>query len=340
MSIKTGSLRRLGIWSDTLLMLEPLAFLYAIKIKRGNSEKDVLLYANTRRDRHRLVSILILYFAAFVSFICALWIGLLKPDQKTTQLFTVTWLSGCLLQILPVMNLMQPFFGPIELRLISAIWFLAMSPMPIATGFHFYYNFPPGIPESRPWTVVKYALYIWTISLLVIFSVTRLVLLWDPRQGAQFVFEHYSVITGLERLIPLANIVVLPALSLVVARNYRMVRDPDQRRRIQWVVYGSVFGLLPFVVYSVIDYAFRARLPFAPTQSEHDNLFLIANLALVLIPTTVAYAIVKNRMFEIQFIVRKGVQIFIRKEASSTFHLFTGDFDRSRTSCKSGAYHL
>ena len=76
-------------------------------------------------------------------------------------------------------------------------------------------------------------------------------------------FRHYGLITRLERLIPLVNIVVMPALSLVVARNYRMVRDPN-RRRIQWVVYGSVFGLLPFIFYSVFDYAFRAKLPFAP----------------------------------------------------------------------------
>ena len=33
-----------------------------------------------------------------------------------------------------------------------------------------------------------------------------------------------------------------------MTRNYRLVTEPDQHRRMKWVVYGSLLGILPEVI--------------------------------------------------------------------------------------------
>jgi hypothetical protein len=309
---------RAGIWSDTLLAIDPFRS-YTIHVRRGTEVTEIELYASTARNTHRSISVLIQYIAGLVAFAAALWIGLLRPDQRTTQLFSFTWLSGSLLFLLAGMQPLQSAFAQMELRLVSFTWLLAFSPLLMATGFHFCYRFPPGVPQSHFWSTVKKVLYAWTGSLAAFFTIIRATLLWNPERGSQFVFQHYSLISGLEKLVTLANIIVLPAIAAVLARNYRTVQDPDQRRRIRWVVYGVAIGLIPFVIYSMMDYAYRAKLSFAPTKAFHDKFYLFANLAILLLPTTSAYAIIKHRMFEIQVIVRKGVQYLFAKKILQFF---------------------
>lgn len=63
----------------------------------------------------------------------------------------------------------------------------------------------------------------------------------------------------------LAGFVVL---VVVVTGNYRRLKEPDDRRRIQWAVYGTLVGIAPFAVLTAVEVvfgAYRGALAANPT---------------------------------------------------------------------------
>lgn len=57
-------------------------------------------------------------------------------------------------------------------------------------------------------------------------------------------------------------------LVVVVTGNYRRLKEPDDRRRIQWAVYGTLVGIAPFAVLTAVEVvfgAYRGALAANPT---------------------------------------------------------------------------
>src|SRR5205085_2547948 len=80
-------------------------------------------------------------------------------------------------------------------------------------------------------------------------------------------------------------------------REYRKAEDPIVRRQLQWLSTGSLCGILPFTLLYVLPYAFGAL----PTFYQK-----MAVLPVALIPLTLAYAIVRYRLMDVDIIFRRG----------------------------------
>src|SRR5208282_5271583 len=94
-------------------------------------------------------------------------------------------------------------------------------------------------------------------------------------------------------LITLIYIVGGVALSL----EYRKAEDPIVRRQLQWLRNGTFCGILPFALFYVAPYCV-GFIPTAPMK--------IAVLSLQLIPLTLAYAIVRYRLMDVDILFRRG----------------------------------
>lgn len=75
----------------------------------------------------------------------------------------------------------------------------------------------------------------------------------------------------------------------------------ESRPRIQWVVVGLLIGVVANYVADVLT--FSSALPLAPPRWFESSL-LIANVTL---PVTVAYAVVRHRVFEVSFVVSRAI---------------------------------
>ncbi|HZT33597.1 MAG TPA: ATP-binding protein [Bryobacteraceae bacterium] len=96
----------------------------------------------------------------------------------------------------------------------------------------------------------------------------------------------------------------LPALTLlylisaaVLSLEYGRAEDPVARRQLKWLRNGAFCGILPFALFYVIPYTL-GMLPNAYMR--------MSVLCLAFIPLTLAYAIVRYRLMDVDIIFRRG----------------------------------
>jgi hypothetical protein len=132
-------------------------------------------------------------------------------------------------------------------------------------------------------------------------------IVWSPSVALDFVAAHASGLTSIWKAYDLFMPLELAATCAVITRNYHRVQHPDQRRCIRWIIYGLVLGTVPWLLIGF------ARVGLAPVVFTGTWMYRLANVALLAIPITTAYAVVKHRVFGIGVVMRRGVQYLIAK---------------------------
>ena len=83
----------------------------------------------------------------------------------------------------------------------------------------------------------------------------------------------------------------------VLAVEYGKAEDPILRRQLKWLRNGTVAGILPFAAFYALPYI----IGFVPTP-----LMKASVLSLQLIPLTLAYAVVRYRLMDVDILFRRG----------------------------------
>jgi signal transduction histidine kinase len=85
--------------------------------------------------------------------------------------------------------------------------------------------------------------------------------------------------------------------GLVLQHEYRRTEDTLTRQQVKWLRNGTFCGILPFAAFYVVPYAMGA------TPGSYLKMSV---LSVVLIPVTLAYAIVRYRLMDVDIIFRRG----------------------------------
>ncbi len=85
--------------------------------------------------------------------------------------------------------------------------------------------------------------------------------------------------------------------GVVLSREYKRAEDPIVRQQLKWLRNGTFCGILPFAVVYVVPYA----LGQIPNPYQTLTVFPLA-----LIPLTLAYAIVRYRLMDVDILFRRG----------------------------------
>ena len=104
------------------------------------------------------------------------------------------------------------------------------------------------------------------------------------------------------------------AMCAVVVRGYRQAEDADHRRRVRWVVFGSVCGLSPLA----LDPATELLVPLV---GDTDTVALVpwtamfhsANACVVTLPASLAYAVAKHRVLGVSVVMRRSLHNLLAK---------------------------
>ena len=115
-------------------------------------------------------------------------------------------------------------------------------------------------------------------------------------------------------LIPLYETLATVLMGLVLARNYRRLRDPDSRRRIRWAGLGFGATLGVFLVFALL----KILLYLTGSFTISFLVVLANNLATVVIGLScvaLAYAVARHRVLGIHVVIRRGVQYLLAKKA-------------------------
>jgi hypothetical protein len=183
---------------------------------------------------------------------------------------------------------------PVGVLALLGIWFSGMSP---ASAFGFATVFPRPLPPSR---------HLWWLFLLApaITLSPAIHWLWLPVYGSA------EATTGapLDVLAALLGGMFFIAAVALLSHNYRRLEKPSERRRVRIVALG--FGL----TFLVLAVGMFNATPWAPFKEGGVAYAVRSQWTVVKIfphaaaPVSMTYAILRHRVFDIQVIIRLGVQ--------------------------------
>lgn len=201
-----------------------------------------------------------LSFAGF-----ALFLGFLRPEDGLARLAALAAFATSAIPCFRMLEPVAPLFSTVELTLFYAM--VTSYPIFLALGVHFYARFPSRARLAAVWRPVIVLGYV----LGALIGGGYRWLDWVTVQGRPQAIELMIRFGTVYALDPLALVYLLAGfvvLVVVVTGNYRRLKEPDDRRRIQWAVYGTLVGIAPFAVLTAVEVvfgAYRGALAANPT---------------------------------------------------------------------------
>lgn len=291
---------------------------YGIRVKRGPEELSFTLDVSIRRGHQKLARMIPELLVGLAFFVLAMLIGLLKPDDRVTQLGFVAAIVNAQ-AFVPIA--LFPIGGFLS-RWASAAHFLLFCPDVLvgAISFHFFTLFPPGVRPSRFWTRVRTGYYLVGLIQFLPRTIVRVIAASGGQTADKWLFSHYDALRVYVQwdgaIFGVVALLGIAAICALIAHNYRLVKEPNQRRRIKWIIYGAAFGLLPSLIHWIWVLVLIAVDSHRFVSPETNLLTQLAmELAALAIPLTLGIAIFKHRLFDIRVVVRRGVQYLLAKNA-------------------------
>jgi len=109
----------------------------------------------------------------------------------------------------------------------------------------------------------------------------------------------WGIVEALDRVEPLYFAFFFTLAIAVLLDSYRRTRGLTARRQVKWLLWGTTAGVFPFL-------AFYA-LPFALGREPGLALQLAGYGPLALVPLSLAYAVVKHRLMDVELIFRRAL---------------------------------
>lgn len=264
---------------------------YRLRIARGDAEREVTLAV--RPTPGRFTNRLSWFLVSLIWCGIGLFMGFVRPDRPMARL---AFLAACAV-------------GLVFIQVGVLRWLYLWQPAHMVLGYHFFYRFPGAAPPGVLWTALLWALYAGcALPFAVGQMMNWLQYVEGPAVHAQWMAEHQALMSARQLVGTVVADLALLGMVAVIARNYWRLGEPDQRRRIRWVVYFSLVGLVPQFWYMVVG---TAQLTGGLEEVPLYGLFV--NAATCLIPISVAYAVVKHRLFDIKVVVRRGLQYLLAR---------------------------
>ena len=274
---------------------------YQLGVNRDGQAQSIVL--GVAAGTNRLPERVTMFLVCLVWCSVGVFIGLARPDQLQARLaFAAATSVGLVFLTISAFRL-SPFVS---------LW----QPLHTVLGYHFFYRFPAGVPTGRLWSRLLIATYVGG----AVAAGVRLPLTWSYLSGGAAAatgwMAEYQWLFDAQLVLGLAVFgVVVLAMVAAIVRNYRLIRDPDQRRRIRWVSYGSVLGLSLQPAWFVLA---STDLITGQQSLLESGLFglpfsTVANATTAAIPLSVAYAVVKHRVFDVKVVLRQGVRYLLAK---------------------------
>ena len=290
----------------TKLSAIPPGTRYSLSIARASDNFSVDLTVSTAPDPSAIRYFLIQMLIAATCWSTALLFLIYKPDDPTAQR---AFIGTSMFAAFALSMSMNPLSG----TLTGGWWTLALVlysvvPLHLVYLYRFFVQFPPEAPPSRFFGASARALTIAAFAIWVpctIFNAFRAAHL----ETVALSNIYYKLLS------PLASLVMVWAMSFtiaVVVRNYRALPEGNPRRRLRWIVWGTIAGSCPVVVIGMAWFVAQATGRVVGIGSFETPL-AIGNALTILGPIAMAYAILKHRVMGFRVFLRLGLQYLLAK---------------------------
>ena len=107
----------------------------------------------------------------------------------------------------------------------------------------------------------------------------------------------WRITAAIDRWKPLYFAALFALSFAILLDSYRKTRSLTARKQMKWLVWGTGAGVLPFFLFYAI--------PFALGREPRLAMELAGYIPLALIPLSLAYAVVKHRLMDVELIFRR-----------------------------------
>ena len=287
---------------------------YSIEVRRDGQLRSYLLeIALAPQIRARAAVFLLI---SMMLFAVGLWIGLLKPDQKTTQVGFGAFMLGALLFLSVYLSAMEPSLSRPALFtaiLIASCW----QPFHLALGYDFASRFPSSVPENRAWRALRIAFYLGAAAFWFPYNLPKLANVLGLSSRSALLPSWYPLAAFDEHrhtLLQVLEFSAMAAMFLALIRNYRTLPDADARRRMRWAGVGLAAIFVPRGLELLVELLLlSAGRPDLANSAFFEWADLLTMLLVGVAAATLAYAIVRHRVLGIRVVIRRGVQYLLAK---------------------------
>jgi eukaryotic-like serine/threonine-protein kinase len=305
-------------WASFGWLIEPLTpgRDYALRVARDGRELEARLHVIAWTRPGWEWTAIVRAVVALLLCTTGLTVGLLRPEQRAARLYSLAVLLSA-----PIF-----FANPLLLDMLRSgllghgealvVWLCRVhSPLHGAIGFHFAQEFPRGGQHGRGWRSARVLFYLWAAVVCVLYNAEYYSMIFRPDRAVAFTWQHPLLWRGLFALDSLFGPVIFAAIPAAIVLNAREETSPGELRRMRWAFYGSLVAFAPVTALFTLRFVQEVllsgtRLISPETESVVDN---VAFLFLAVAPITLAYAVVKHRVFGIRIVIRRGVRYLLAR---------------------------
>jgi PAS domain S-box-containing protein len=299
-----GPAARAGVREGDILLavdgeeaLSPARIESALSARRPGSR---LTYSLLREDERRALDVVVqplpqgnasafyyLSLAGFFSLVVGTVVMLRRPaDRSSLHFYAVCVLFFLLFSI--------SYTGKLSTADWVLFWADSLAALFLPVVFlHFCLTFPERRLQVR-WVWLIPALYMPALVVAGAAAMSHGLLAAGEEPGAL-----WGIVEAIDRAKPLYFAVFFTFAFTVLLDSYRRTRGLVARRQVKWLLWGTAAGVFPFL-------AFYA-LPFALGREPGLALQLAGYGPLALIPLSLAYAVVKHRLMDVELIFRRAL---------------------------------
>jgi PAS domain S-box-containing protein len=257
-----------------------------VTVARG--AERLTLPMSARRERPARLSLY--YYLAAVGFL-SLVVGAIVLWRKPKDRLAIHLFSVCALFYLAYT---LSFTGKLDTLDWFFLWMDHLATLFLPVVFvHFCLVFPERRAPSRRARVVP-ALYALPVAVVLASAASQALFLLGGPAG-----WPWRVLAGIDRAKPLYFAALLGIAFWVLLSGYRSTHRPTARRKVKWLVWGTGAGVLPFLCFYAVPFTLGARPGL--------DLELAGYLPLALIPLSLAYAVARHRLIEVELVFRRGL---------------------------------
>ena len=266
----------------------------------GRRPGSRLTYSLLRQDERRALEVVVqplpegnvsaFYYLSLVGFF-SLVVGTVVLLRRPADRSSLHFYAVCVLFFLLYST---SYTGKLNLGDWVLFWadFLAGLFLPVVF-LHFCLTFPERRLRARTTWMVP-ALYVPALVLTGAAAMSHALLATGDEPGVL-----WRIAEAINRLRPLYFSAYLVLAVSVLLDSYRRTRGFTARRQVKWVLWGTAAGVFPFL-------AFYA-LPFALGREPGLALQIAGYGPLALVPLSLAYAVVKHRLMDVELIFRRAL---------------------------------
>jgi tRNA A-37 threonylcarbamoyl transferase component Bud32/GAF domain-containing protein len=264
---------------------------YTLTIERNGERRQLSLTMGGRPATQQLV-----YFAVSLVWCCVgLFIGFARPQATPARLACATSLAVGFV------------FLQISIIRSGLLW----QPLHAVLGFHFLARFPTGQTTRGYMRAALIVAWLTGGAAAALGLFSHGTALRAGTAAAIDLINTHAGVFGLRWPLGIASFAVA-VIGMIAALilNYRGLDAEDHRRRIRWVLYGALIGLVPQIWWTAVTLI--ESLTGITAIPRFD---LLVNASTVAIPLAMAYAVVRHRVLDIRVVVRRSLQYLLARHA-------------------------